>query len=79
MEVLQKPQDKDLTKCPECHQESLERKVSAPRFRLGGTGWYETDEKPKSKQRNIAKKDSSSGSDQGSGSKTSTGSKSTSD
>lgn len=60
MEVLQKMSDPHITHCEACHQESLERCVTSPRFRLKGGGYYETDEKPKSQQRHIASSDSSS-------------------
>lgn len=52
MDVLQKIADAPLTKCPECGQPTLKRLISAPRFRLKGQGWYETDFK-KDKQRNL--------------------------
>jgi putative FmdB family regulatory protein len=51
-DTLQKISDPPLTDCPECGQAALRRLVSAPRFRLKGDGWYETDFK-KDKQRNL--------------------------
>ena len=58
LEVLQKVSDPPLKECPECHQESLQKLVSAAGFRLKGTGWYETDFKSKSeKKRNLAETD----------------------
>ena len=42
-DVLQKMSDDALTDCPECMAPSLIKLVSAPAFRLSGTGWYETD------------------------------------
>lgn len=39
---------------PQCGSSELEKCVTAPRFRLKGQGYYETDEKAKSKQRYIA-------------------------
>ena len=42
-EALQKISDAPLTDCPACGQSSLKKKVSAPTFRLAGSGWYETD------------------------------------
>lgn len=47
LEVLQKLSDKPLSLCPECQQNTLNRVVSAPAFKLTGTGWYETDFKDK--------------------------------
>jgi len=42
-EVLQKINDKPLTKCPTCGKKGLKKLMSAPVFRLKGSGWYETD------------------------------------
>jgi putative FmdB family regulatory protein len=54
-EVLQKLSDKPLKKCPSCGKAGFRRLVSAPVFRLKGSGWYETDFKSdKEGQRNLA-------------------------
>jgi len=54
-EVLQKLSDKPLKKCPSCGKAGFKRLVSAPVFRLKGSGWYETDFKSdKDGQRNLA-------------------------
>jgi putative FmdB family regulatory protein len=54
-EVLQKITDKPLTKCPSCGKKGLKKLMSAPLFRLKGSGWYETDFKgDKEKKRNLA-------------------------
>lgn len=59
VEELQKISDAPLKKCPECGKNKLEKLVSAPSFRLSGTGWYETDFKSDSdKKRNLASDDS---------------------
>ena len=42
-DALQKISESPLRKCPECGALRLKRLVSAPQFRLKGTGWYETD------------------------------------
>ena len=42
-EVMQKITDAPLTKCPSCGKRALKKLVSAPVFRLKGSGWYETD------------------------------------
>ena len=42
-EVMQKITDAPLTKCPSCGKKKLVKLVSAPVFRLKGSGWYETD------------------------------------
>jgi len=52
LDVLQKISDDPLVDCPECGKPQLKRQLSAPRFRLKGSGWYETDFK-KDKQRNL--------------------------
>ena len=44
---LQKMSDPELTDCPSCGKAELKKLVSAPRFKLTGTGWYETDFKNK--------------------------------
>jgi predicted nucleic acid-binding Zn ribbon protein len=48
--------DDPLVDCPECGEPALKRLISAPRFRLKGKGWYETDFK-KDNQRNVHKSD----------------------
>lgn len=58
-EALQKMSDAPLTDCPVCGKPALKKKLSAPSFRLSGTGWYETDFKSGSKK-NVAASDSSS-------------------
>ena len=57
-EVLQKITDKPLTTCPACGKRGLRRLVSAPVFRLKGSGWYETDFKTdKDNKRNLVGSD----------------------
>jgi putative FmdB family regulatory protein len=54
LDALQKLADAPLRKCPECGKQKLERLMSAPSFRLKGSGWYETDFKNDSeKKRNL--------------------------
>ena len=53
LDALQKMADAPLVDCPSCGEPSLRKLLSAPRFRLKGQGWYETDFK-KDNQRNIA-------------------------
>jgi len=57
LDALQKISDEPLVDCPECGKPELRRLLSAPRFRLKGEGWYETDFK-KDNQRNVLKSDS---------------------
>ncbi len=66
-DALQKMSDDPLVDCPECGKSELKKKLSAPSFRLSGSGWYETDFKSGNK-RNVtesASKDSSSSSSGG--------------
>lgn len=52
---LQKLSDTDPSICPACDAPHLRRMVSAPSFRLAGSGWYETDfKKDGDKKRNLA-------------------------
>jgi len=52
---LQKLSDADPVDCPECGAPRVQRRVSAPSFRLAGGGWYETDfKKDGDKKRNLA-------------------------
>jgi len=54
-EVMQKISDKPLKKCPSCGKAGLRKLISAPVFRLKGSGWYETDFKSdKEGKRNLA-------------------------
>ena len=52
LDALQKISDDPLVYCPDCGEPQLKRQLSAPRFRLKGKGWYETDFKTKN-QRNL--------------------------
>ena len=56
LEALQKVSEAPLLTCPACQQDSLKKKISAPGFRLSGSGWYETDFKSKN-QKNLVKGD----------------------
>ncbi len=56
LDELQKMSDDPLLDCPECGEPQLKKLISAPRFRLKGKGWYETDFK-KDNQRNVHKSD----------------------
>lgn len=53
-ERLQKMSDADPTICPQCGQQAVSRQVTAPSFRLAGSGWYETDfKKDSDKKKNL--------------------------
>ena len=58
LEAIQKISDAPLSECPACGEPSLTKLMSAPGFRLKGSGWYETDFKKGGKQRNLAESDS---------------------
>ena len=53
---LQRLADADPQICPACGAATVKRSVTAPAFRLAGSGWYETDFK-KDGQRNVVHKD----------------------
>ncbi len=56
LDALQKMDEDPLVFCPSCGEPGLKKLISAPRFRLKGEGWYETDFK-KDNQRNLLKSD----------------------
>lgn len=57
-EILRKISDPPLRKCPSCGKNTFKRLISAPVFRLKGSGWYETDFKgDKESKRNLAGSD----------------------
>jgi putative FmdB family regulatory protein len=61
VEALQKISDEPLKQCPSCKKQTLKKLVSAPNFRLKGSGWYETDFKSDDeKKRNLADRDEAS-------------------
>ena len=65
---LQKLSDPDPTACPVCAEEAVKRQLTAPSFRLSGSGWYETDfKKDGDRKRNLTEKaeGASGGSDAG--------------
>ncbi|GAB3731039.1 hypothetical protein GCM10028862_10640 [Luteimonas pelagia] len=52
---LQKLSDPDPAECPACGQAAVRRQLTAPAFRLAGSGWYETDfKKDGDRKRNLA-------------------------
>lgn len=54
LEAMQKITDAPLRKCPDCGKLALKKLLSAPVFRLKGSGWYETDFKSdKEAKRNL--------------------------
>ncbi len=63
-DALQKMSDGALVDCPECGEPALRKLLSAPKFRLKGQGWYETDFKTGDK-RNLHGESEKSGKDEG--------------
>lgn len=61
---LQKLSDPDPEACPACGAKAVRRCVTAPSFRLAGSGWYETDFK-KDGKRNLAEKGEGAGATKG--------------
>ena len=60
-ERLQKLSDADPTDCPECGKAGVRRRLTAPAFRLSGSGWYETDFKKEGDiKRNLTSTESAS-------------------
>jgi putative FmdB family regulatory protein len=63
-ERLQKLSDPDPTTCPTCGRTHVKRKLTAPAFRLAGSGWYETDfKKDGDRKRNLVAKEDAPKSD----------------
>lgn len=42
-EVMRKISEPNVTECPQCHEQSFTKQLSAPSFQLTGSGWYATD------------------------------------
>ncbi|MEO5596423.1 MAG: zinc ribbon domain-containing protein [Lysobacteraceae bacterium] len=56
-ERLQKLSDTDPDTCPVCSEQAIRRRLTAPAFRLAGSGWYETDfKKDGDNKRNLVEK-----------------------
>ena len=51
-ETIQRASEDALVDCPSCGEGALKKLLSAPNFRLKGSGWYETDFKTGDK-RNV--------------------------
>jgi len=66
---LQKLSDPDPDACPECGAAGeVGRKLTAPAFRLAGSGWYETDfKKDGDTKRNLAEGGEGAGKAEGKG------------
>ncbi len=67
---LQKLSDPDPETCPECAEAGIRRQITAPSFRLAGSGWYETDfKKDGDRKRNLVEKGDGAGKSDGGGDK----------
>jgi putative FmdB family regulatory protein len=68
LELIQKVSDSPETHCPACQTDNLTKLVSAPQFKLKGTGWYETDfkTKPQKNAKQESNKANTSGSEKSS-------------
>ena len=53
LEAIQKISDDPLLLCPNCDKNGIKKQVTAPSFRLKGSGWYETDFKT-GKKKNLS-------------------------
>ena len=61
---LQRLADPDPDTCPQCGAQQIRRQLTAPQFRLAGSGWYETDfKKDGDKKRNLAESSDASKTD----------------
>lgn len=74
LEAFQKMSEEPLTECPVCHQQTLNKLVSASGFHLKGTGWYATDYRNKNSSapssKNESTKDETTTSTEGNSSQT---------
>ena len=59
-ETIQRASEERLKDCPACGESALKKLLSAPVFRLKGSGWYETDFKTGGKK-NVSDSGDSSG------------------
>jgi putative FmdB family regulatory protein len=70
-EAMQKITEAPLKKCPACGKNALKKLLSAPVFRLKGSGWYETDFKSdQERKRNLAGADAEAKTEAGPAAKT---------
>jgi putative FmdB family regulatory protein len=61
LEAIQKFSAAPLVDCPACSKAELKKQISAPAFRLNGSGWYETDFKTGKKKNLVGDSTSNSG------------------
>ncbi len=77
-ETIQRASEERLKDCPACGESALKKLLSAPVFRLKGSGWYETDFKTGGKK-NVSDSGDSSGVGQDNGAGETDSAKPTSD
>lgn len=77
-ETIQRASEERLKDCPACGESALKKLLSAPVFRLKGSGWYETDFKTGAKK-NVSDSGDSSGVGQDNGAGETDSAKPTSD
>ena len=54
-DLIRKMSDASVENCPECKNNSFYKQVSAPSFKLSGSGWYESDFKNSNKNKSETK------------------------
>ena len=61
-DLIRKISEPTTILCPKCDSQNFVKQVSAPNFKLKGSGWYETDFKSGDKKKNLAGDGSGGGS-----------------
>ena len=54
-DLIRKISEPTIISCPKCNGQNFIKQVSAPNFKLKGSGWYETDFKNKNDANKIMK------------------------
>ena len=52
-DLIRKISEPTTISCPKCNGQNFVKQVSAPNFKLKGSGWYETDFKNKKNAKNT--------------------------
>ena len=52
-DLIRKISEPTIISCPKCNGQNFIKQVSAPNFKLKGSGWYETDFKNKKNAKNT--------------------------
>ena len=64
-DLIKKISEPTTISCPKCNGQNFVKQVSAPNFKLKGSGWYETDFKSGKKKNVIGDESSRSNSSKG--------------